>query len=333
MEGLVLGVIGQIPDIGVGGAGHDGALVLEGLEGVPQVGPHGDALPGNPVLLRALEGGLTLLVLLLQLVGELAEGDLSVVPAPGADHQGHVVEEVEAVEGGGFVLAHGGDAVPLGDGALGLLPDGVELLVVEGPAADDLQLGDGVAELIGDVGLGLLGDRHGVVEGHINDDAGDIQLGGQILIPLEEGVADVVAGDHQVGQGHPGGGRVGQDLRGLPGHGLLLEQLHVADVHTAVGAAIHVVAQTVRHLQHIQGALPGADAGGVGLRVDHGDVHGHTQLGGRHGGGPAHQLAVCLGLAGLLVQLGLVVGQQLLGGHLTELFHTHADFSFLICSS
>ena len=171
---------------------------------------------------------------------------------------------------------HGGHPVPLFHGTLRLLLSFQELFLVKGASADFFQLFFGMLELPGQIFFGVFGNRHGVVEGHVDDDAGNVQLGGQVFIPLEQRITDVVAGDDQIRQGKKGRREVIQLFRRLPGQGLALHQFHIAHVHAAIGAGVYIVALLIGNFEQGHGAFTRANGCGMVFRVDHGNVHGHA---------------------------------------------------------
>ena len=239
---------------------------------------------------------MVLLVLLQQRLHGVGGGGL----APGRDHDGHVVQQVEAVEGRGHILGAAGGRQPCAAGAAGEAGDFLELLVRPLLAGDLLQLTDGVPELAGDVGHLGIGHLVVGVEGDIQQDHGDVQLAGQILVPLDHAGADVAAAQQYVGHGHV-----------LLGTGL---QLGIGQRHAGVGADVVGVALGLRHLAHAGTGAAGGDAGGLILGVHGSDAHGLRDLHGEVAGHPCHLLAPLLGLDGVHIGVRRDLAQLILGG-------------------
>ena len=139
---------------------------------------------------------------------------------------------------------------------------------------------DGVLQLRADILHVLLRHLVLVVEGQIEEDHGDVQLLGDVLIPLDHRVADIVAAEDHVGHGD------------IAGDGLL--DVHIAQIHPGVRAQIGGITLPLGAGDKLGCALAGTDGGGVVLRIDHGDVHGLQQLLGRDRGGPRHQTPLLL---------------------------------------
>ena len=207
--GLVVGA-GHLVHVVVheaeGGGVHHGGdvdpVLLQGLEQVGQLGPAGNALEHDAVLLGEGRGALALLDGLGQVLLQQLEGLGGLHLAAGGHHVGHVVEQIEAAVGGGLVLQVVTHAQPGLSGAVGVLTGVLELLLVELLAGDLLQLMDGSVELSTDISHVGVVDVHSVVVGDVDHDQGDVAHTGDVLIPLGHAVTDVVAAQHEVGLRH-----------------------------------------------------------------------------------------------------------------------------------
>ena len=225
--------------------------------------------------------------LLLQFVMPEVEEVPGLGGAPGKDDDGHVVENVKPVQGGGVGGGLLCGLLPPIAGLVGDLHDLPKLVVVKLPAGDLLQLVDDGVELplhiLGVVVLDLIG----VVEGSVKHDKGDVQLLGQVLIPLDHRVADVGGAQEEVRHGHV--------LR------LAVLDLRIGQVHPGVRAQVRGIARPLRVGDEGLGVPPGADGGGVVFRIHGHNVHGGQQFLGGNGGAPTHQPSLGFGLPGLFV--------------------------------
>ena len=239
--------------------------------------------------------------------------------APGGDHDGHVVQQVEAVKGGGDVLGAAGSGQPCAGSAAAEAGDLLELVVVPLQVEQAFQLMYHIPELGGDVLHQRVGHVVIGVEGDIQHDHGNVQLLRQILIPLDHAVADVIAAQHHIGHGHV-----------LLGAGF---QLGVGHGDTGVGADVIGVAIGLRHVAHTLTGAACGDTGGLILRIYGGDAQGLRDLHGEVAGYPCHGDAVLLGLDGVHKGVSGDLAQLILGGigiHRTRgLFH----FFCHVCSS
>ena len=314
---LVKGVVVEAEGVGVDGGDHVDAAGLQAGAGGAEIRPAGDALEHDTVLLLAAEGGDAVLVVVLILLQQRLHGVGGGGLAASRDHDGHVVQQVEAVEGRGHVLGAAGGRQPCAAGAAGEAGDLLELLVRPLFAGDLLQLLHGIPELAGDVGHLRVGHLVVGVEGNVQQDHGDVQLARQILVPLDHAGADVAAAQQHVGHGHV-----------LLGTGL---QLGVGQGHAGVGAYIVGVALGLRHLAHSRACAAGGDAGGLVLGVHGGDAHGLGDLHGEVAGHPCYLLAPLLGFDGVHVGVRRDLAQLVLGGvgihRLRSLLHFFCHFS------
>ena len=137
---LVKGVVVEAEGVGVDGGDHVDATGLQAGAGGTQVRPAGDALKHDAVLLLRAEGGGTVLVVVLVLLQQRLHGVGGGGLSPGRDHDGHVVQQVKAIEGRGHVPGAAGGRQPGAAGAAGKAGDLLELLVGPLLAGDLLQL-------------------------------------------------------------------------------------------------------------------------------------------------------------------------------------------------
>ena len=168
-----------------------------------KVGPNRYSFPSYSCLFIAFERVYSVFKVFLKLVGKGFECYLSVVPASCAYDKSHIIEQIKSVKRRRLVVGHRSYPVPLVYGTLSLLSYLKEFFIIEGTSADYLKLRYGVSELVGDVFLGIFGDGHCMVERNVNDNAGDIQLNRQILVPFKQSVADIVASNNEIRQGNP----------------------------------------------------------------------------------------------------------------------------------
>ena len=269
--------------------------------------PAGDAVPHDAVFLLALFPGA---FADLHLFGHLVVPELEEVPggllAPGADNHGHVVEHVEAVEGRRVVSAQVRSPAPP-EGAFGGDPhDLAEPVVVEFLPGNLHQLLNGVLDLAAHVAYAVLGNVEGMIEGHVKHYQGNLQGLRQILVPFDNGVADVAAAEDQVG------------------HGDILRfgelDVRVAHIDPRVGADVGGIAFGLGVCDELGRVLPGSDGGRMILRIHYINVQSFQQLLRTDGGGPGHQLALLLRLHGAGVVLRLQLCQKLLGRQ--RVFHS-----------
>jgi hypothetical protein len=127
--------------------------------------------------------------------------------------------------------------------------DFAELVIVEFLAGDLLQPGNGLQELPLDVPDILIAHLVLMVEGQVEHDHGDIQFLCDVLIPLEHGVADVVAAEDQV--------RLGDISRRA------VQQLHICQINPGVGTDIRRISVALGVVDKFLGAFARADGGGV----------------------------------------------------------------------
>ena len=146
-------------------------------------------------------------------------------------------------------------------------------------------------ELVLYVGDGRFGDLLLVDEGGVEDEDRDVEVAARRLVPFDRGVADVVAGQQEVGS------RQAHD-RAAPGG-------HLADVGARVGAEVGRVAEPLGRLLEPDGHLLGRGHGRVVLRVDRDDPRGVEEL---HRGSAGHPGD------GLLIE-ARVFGREVVGGH------------------
>ena len=252
-----------------------------------EVRPAGDAVPHDAVLfLHALHAAAAFGDHLLQLGVELAEGLAALGLAAHADDERHVVEHIKAGEGTGHGAAEAGGLVPVGGVLGGHLHDLLELVIVELFAGESFQLADDFLELLGHIVDVLFRDHGVVVKRHVHHHAGDVQGVGDVFIPLIQGVADVVAQQHHVRQGH------------FLADALL--HVHVGEVCPRIAADVVGIPLLLGVGQQLRRALAGGDAHHMVLGIHRVDAHGLAELAGGDGAGPADQIASGLCLTGVL---------------------------------
>ena len=204
-------------------------------------------------------------------------------------------------------------------GLVGDLHHLAQFVVVKLPAGDLLQLVDDGVELpLHVLGVVLL-DLVGVVEGGVEHDQGDVQLLGQVLVPLDHRVADVGGAQEKVRHGHV--------LR------FAVLDLGIGQVHPGIGTQVRGIAAALGIGDEGLGIPPGADGGGVVFRIHGHDVHGGQKFLGGDGGAPAHQPSLGFGLPGLLIVfpqhlvhplLGRALGRLVLHGQSSRLLSRQA---------
>ena len=190
------------PCLAVAGGDHVDAVLLERAQIVAEIRPAGDTVPRNAVLLLHWESGGALLDVLLHLSIELLHDGCGRLLAAVADHSGHIVEQLEAADGRGLVVHQVVGALPEIAVALGDLHDLLEALIVPGLAGEGAQVRDELVDLRAHVAHARFGDVvHGVIAG-VDEKYGDIELTGEVFVPLGQLVADVVRQQKKVGLDH-----------------------------------------------------------------------------------------------------------------------------------
>ena len=313
------GVVIETESVGIDGGDHVDAAGLEARGGHAQVGPAGDTLEHDAVLLLGTEGGSAIGVVVHVLLVQRLHCLTGSLLTTGGDHDGHVVEEVKAVEGGGGVLGAGGGGQPCAACAAGEARHFLELIVVPLQTEQLLQLCHHIPELGRDVVDDGLGHVVVGVEGDVQHQHGHAQILCQILIPLDHAVADVVAAQHHIGHGH--------FLLGA------LLQLCVSQRDSCVSADVVGIAIGLCHVAHTLAGAAGGDTGCLVLGIHGGDPQRLGDLDGEVAGYPCHDLAFLLCLESVGVGIGGDFAQLVLGGVDIHRLGRLLDFFCHNCSS
>ena len=203
--------------------------------------------------------------------------------AAGRDHNGHVVQQVKAVERRRCVARHGRRCQPRPAGTSGIFHDFFKTLIRPFAAGDLFQLMDRRPELCADIRQ--LGIAHFVirVERHIDHDHRDIQLTRQILVPFDHAVADIVAAKQVI------------RLRHILLRALL--DLRIRQTDTGIGTDIIGIAVGLADLTHALSGSARRNAGRLVFRIDNIQTQRLRDLDREITGAPAHQLAagLCFG--------------------------------------
>lgn len=126
----------------------------------------------------------SLLDVLLHLGVELLHDGGSGFLAAVAHHGGHIVEQLKAADGRGLVVHQVVGALPEIAVALGDLHDFFKALVVPGLAGEGAQIPDELVDLRAHIAHARFGDAvHGVIAG-VDEKYGDIELTGEVFVPL-----------------------------------------------------------------------------------------------------------------------------------------------------
>ena len=99
-------------------------------------------------------------------------------------------------------MSASGSLEPCTAGSSADLSDFVVLLLAPLLAGQLLELLDGCAELVADIGDFSVGYFVVRVKGDIDHDHGDIEFLRQVLIPLDHAVADIITTEKEIGLGH-----------------------------------------------------------------------------------------------------------------------------------
>ncbi len=188
----------NVPHAGICRTGHESALALEFFKGMAESDPNGNAFPGNTRFFIVAESPFLVGNFFIQFLEEFIERDFRVVQRTSGNGEAHVVEEVKAVERRRFVFEVGRDFVPGSNGALSLFLNFKEFFIVKGAAAEFFELRNSMFEFADDVLFSVFRNGEFMVERDVDVDERNVQFFGQVFIPFEEGIANIVAGEDDV---------------------------------------------------------------------------------------------------------------------------------------
>ena len=120
-----------------------------------------------------------------------------------------------------------------------------------------------------------------MVKGKIKENHGNIERFGNILIPFDYRVADVIAAEDHIRQ------------RNIFRLGILY--VHIAQIDSCIRANVRGIALTFCVRNERRRTLACTNGSGVVLRIDHSDIHGLQQLLRRNRCGPCHQTSFTFG--------------------------------------
>ena len=256
------------------------AIAFERLEERFQVGPAGDTLKHDTVLLGERQGRGAVLDMLFEFLSQQFERLSSLDLAAGGYDVGHVVEQVKTGHRCGLILEIVADLQPGFCGAVGVGADLFELLFIPLVAGNLLKLDDRVVELAAYVLHIAVIDFHMVVVGDVDHNQRAVVHAGDILIPFGHAVADVVAAEDEV--------RAGYAAAFVGGDGAV----RTGQADPRISADVRVKAHLLGDLAHPLAIVLGSDTGCLVLRIDNGKAKRLGDLGRELGGGPANRTAL-----------------------------------------